>query len=368
MATINEMLKIAGTIENAEKMARKFVKEQGPNFLMDLQLLLSIQGKFDEAFEINNRALKEIPDDLRVKHNRGWFLLRNGEFKKAFEMTNQGRLINTWGNAPIETSKPYWNGETGHRVLVNFEAGFGDQIIFTRFIKTIKEKGCKPIICCAAELMELFSCIDEADAIIQSGADRYIYFDSWFPSMGLPIILNTEEKDLESGSYLKADSEHIQKFKEVIKTKRLKVGIAWMGNPQFEHEQFRKFSPELMFDAVQQDGIKVHSLQIGADVDPPEDVIDLKYLIKTWSDTAGAIANLDLIITSCTSIAHLAAAMGKPTWVITPILPYWIWAKDGDKTPWYDSVKIYRQEKFNEWEHPFEKIRNQIKKMMMSKK
>lgn len=360
MATVKKMLEVAGTLENAEILARKFVKEQGPQFLMDLQIILSLQGKFDEAIEVNNQAFKLDENDIRVQYNKGWFLMRDGEMRKGFDLLNKGRLIETWGNKHIGTDKPIWNNEENQFVLINFEAGFGDQIIFSRFIEDIEKRNCKPIVCCSTELVDLFSRIKGSSAIIHQGAYQYTYFDSWVPSMALPVILNYEYKDVKRKKYLTASPEYIQKFKEVIKTKRFKVGISWMGNPKYEHEQFRRFSPYLLFDAVEQDGVKVHSLQMESEINPPENVVDLKYLIKSWDDTAGAIENLDLVITSCTAVAHLAGAMGKPTWVVVPILPYWTWALPEDKTPWYDSVKVFRQEVFDKWENPFNKIREEL--------
>ena len=82
--------------------------------------------------------------------------------------------------------------------------------------------------------------------------------------------------------------------------------------------------------------------------------------MKTWQDTAEIIKGLDLVITSCTSIAHLAGALGVETWVVVPILPYYTWVLPGDTTPWYDSVRIFRQEKYGEWSQPFEKIKIEL--------
>lgn len=362
MATVEEMLKIAGTLENAEVLARKFVEDQGPQFLMDLQVILSLQGRFAEAIEVNDSALKLNAADIRAQYNRGWFLMRDGDMRKGFELMNKGRAIETWGNKHIGTDRPIWNGETKQFILVNFEAGFGDQIIFARFIKDITAKGNRVIVCCNPGLSSLFSRVEGVSAVVNHGMDSGVYFDSWVPSMALPVILNYSGEDISGKQYLMATPEHVQKFKEVIKTKRFKVGIAWMGNPKFEHEQFRRFPTDLMFNAVKQEGIKVHSLQIGSAENPPEDVVDLKYLIKSWEDTAGAIENLDLVITSCTAVAHLAGAMGKPAWVVVPVLPYWAWAQPGRQTVWYDSVEVFRQEVFGQWEHPFIKIKEKLGK------
>jgi sulfotransferase len=107
----------------------------------------------------------------------------------------------------------------------------------------------------------------------------------------------------------------------------------------------------------------VYSLQRDSDIrDLPESVVDLQNQIVTWDDTAAAIANLDLVITSCTSVAHLAAAMGKETWIIVPILPYHVWALPGERSPWYDSVRLFRQEVFGNWDAPLQKVKAELLK------
>ena len=133
--------------------------------------------------------------------------------------------------------------------------------------------------------------------------------------------------------------------------------MRWAGNPKFEHEQHRRFPIELMFNLTDIDGYKFYSLQRDNDlVEKNNPLIDLKYEMKSWADTAEIIQGMDLIITSCTSIAHLSGAMGKPTWVIVPALPYYVWSLPGNTSPWYNSVKLYRQEKYGTWDSIFDKL------------
>ena len=90
-------------------------------------------------------------------------------------------------------------------------------------------------------------------------------------------------------------------------------------------------------------------------------ITDLEEYLTDWEQTAGAIANLDLVITSCTSIAHLAGAMGVNVWIVLPILPYYLWALPGDKTPYYNSAILFRQKKYGDWSSPFESIKEELK-------
>ena len=167
MTTAIQMLEIAGTIEKAEEMARGYVKEKGNNFLQDLELTISLQGRFDEAEEILNKILEENPNDVRARFNKGFFIAR-------------GRAIEVWGNKHIGTPKPIWDGSgDGQYVLVNMEAGIGDQIIFARFIKNIERRGAKPIVCCSSELKTIFSRISSCSAVVDAEVALNIYHDFW---------------------------------------------------------------------------------------------------------------------------------------------------------------------------------------------
>jgi hypothetical protein len=142
----------------------------------------------------------------------------------------------------------------------------------------------------------------------------------------------------------------------------MRIGIRWQGSTVFEHEQHRLFPPELMFNALKGTNAEFISLQRddGAEFCPSW----VKTVpLNTWEDTRNAIASCDLVISSCTSVAHLSAAMGVQTWIAVPILPYYLWAKEGDTSPWYDSVTLFRQEAFGDWTGPFEKINLKLAEM-----
>jgi hypothetical protein len=142
--------------------------------------------------------------------------------------------------------------------------------------------------------------------------------------------------------------------------------LRWQGNPNFEHQQHRIFPPGLLFDAVKNDNIEFISLQrdLGSE-HRPNWVNEVP--LNHWEETALVINSCDLIITSCTSVAHLAGAMGVPTWIIVPILPYYLWAKPGNKTEWYDSVTLYRQTTYGDWTNIFDEINKDINKLIPQK-
>ena len=358
MATIQEMLAIGEDMEGAEQIARNFIEERGQEYYLDLQLLLAVQGRFDEADEANDKALEHNPNDVRAQFSKGWYLMREGNLLQGFKMMNEGRWVDIWGSKHIGTPAPIWKGEEGH-VLFYCEGGIGDEITFIRFVKELEAT--KITVACDEGLMPLFANIPEVSSVVNRKAALAVYHDYWIPSMGVPVILKREYEDISGSPYLTPNRKLVRKYGEILRNDKIKVGIRWRGNPKFEHEQFRVFPEELMFKAVKLPNVQAYSLQRDLDHRPPKDVVDLEEFLVTWDDTAAIIENMDLIVTSCTAIAHLAGAMGKPVWVVVPIMPYWVWALPENKSPWYDSVKLFRQNIFGSWKEPFNKIKKELR-------
>jgi hypothetical protein len=173
--------------------------------------------------------------------------------------------------------------------------------------------------------------------------------------MSTAMILKLEYSDVTGNPYIEKPV--------VTKSNKFRIGLRWQGNPQFEHEQHRKFPSNLLFDAVKDVDAEFINLQRDEGVqDTPLWISNV--CLDHWGYTRDAIASCDLVITSCTSVAHLSAAMGINTWIVVPILPYYLWAKPGNTTPWYNSVHLYRQTTYNNWEQPFINIKEDISKLL----
>jgi len=331
--------------------------------LLDEQLQAGLKGDFDKGWEIAQQLEKERPNCNRSAFNRGWYVMQRGDLLKGFELMNRGRWEEVWGNLHIGTDKPIYDGRElhGEHILFTLEGGFGDEMVYVRFAKELAERGARVTVGCNKGLRQMFSRMSCVSATVDYEAALAVYHDYWVPSMSAPYILGTSYEMLNGNPYLSADPESTDKFKLMVNGDKLKIGIRWAGNPTFEHEQFRLFPEELMFDAVKQDDVEVFSLQKDWDKPLPEHVIPLHKHLSTWEDTSGVIENLDLVISSCTSVAHLAAAMGKPTWIAIPILAYYTWALPGSDSPWYDEVKLFRQDDVATWEPVFEKIQKELK-------
>lgn len=320
---------------------------------LDFMLDAGLHGDFERGWKI---AEQSDPEDNRAMFNKGWYLLRQGKLLEGMEHMDKGRLEDVFGNKHIGTPLPLWDGISKGTVLLNCEGGLGDQICNVRFAKDIASRGCKVVVSCSPELMPLLKDVEGVSSIISHGTNPLsVYHDFWVPSMSIVNILRYEYKNLSGKPYIKKIDVHKKK------NKKLKVGIRWYGNPRFEHQQHRKFPSELMFGLLDNYGCDFYSLQRdeGAEL-KPDGVEQLK--LDTWVDTAKSLSELDLVITSCTSVAHLSAAMGIQTWNIVPILPYYLWALPGETTPYYDSMRIFRQEKYGDWSDPFRKIKKELEK------
>lgn len=334
--------------------------------LLDLQLEASIRGDLDEAWRLAQILEKERPEDNRAAFNRGWHMLRRGDLQKGMELTERGRQENVFGSPALKTDKPRWGGQPlqGKTLLLRGEGGFGDEIVGARFAQNFAALGAKVMATASPGIVNALKrakCV--ADVVPHDDAHQgKVTFDYWMPAMSSPLQLGMSYEDLPNTPYLSADPAYIEKWKRIVNSPKLKVGIRWSGNPKFEHEQQRRFPPEPLFDLAKLPGVQLYSLQRDHDLrDLPQGIIDLQHRMESWEDTAAALECFDLVITSCTSIAHMAAAIGKETWIIVPVLPYYLWAMPGDTSPWYTSVRLFRQEVYGSWDAPLSAVTKALK-------
>jgi len=320
---------------------------------LDLQLAASTIGDFVEGWRLAQKLEAEEPVNHRAAYNRGWYLLRQGEIQKGYQLMDRGRIVGVFGNKHPETQCPQWDGKSKGVVLLYLEGGLGDQIHQIRFAKDIAAKGNRVVVSCSGPLVSLMVGVEGVSAVLQHGCEYGVYHDYWVPGMSAIVPLGFERKDIKGSAYIDKPI--------VIKNKRKRIGLRWQGNKQFEDQHHKLFPSDLLFNAVKNADAEFICLQRdeGSEFCP----FWVKQVpLNTWHDTQAAVASCDLVISSCTSVAHLSGAMGVPTWVITPVMPYFLWALDGEKTPYYDSITLFRQETFGDWEAPFVEIQKRLGK------
>ena len=315
---------------------------------IDISVDLSKQGKFEESYAALCEARNEKPNCHKIAFNMGWFALRENKLQEGMNLLARGRFENAFGNPKPPVPTPIWDGKGMGTVLYYLEGGLGDQIHALKFIEDINRRGCDVIVACSASLFPIVKACKGVKHICEHLAAGGIYHDFWIPSMSVLISLGYEYADINGKSYI--PRTHIPENKKPV------IGVRWQGNIKFEDEQNRRFPTEPFFNAIK--GIDADFICLQRD-EGEEDCPDFikKVALNNFNQTREAISSCDLVITSCTSIAHLAAAMGVETWIVVPVLNYYIWAIPGDRTPYYDSVRLFRQEIFGDWTAPMENLK-----------
>ena len=373
MAKIQEMLGLTGgSFSIAEGIARKMIERGETQEWLNLALLQDAQGKREEARQSHKEYLKYFPDCPRAAFSDGWFALYDGDLQKGLSLLENGRRINCYGDHLFQPIRPEWDGIQdlhNRTILLYCEGGFGDEMMALRSVSWLVELGAKVIVATTPELMKLVEQTPGISAVVERSIVNHTSYDCFVRGMSVARILNRTWKDLWTGVYLFNEEHNLSIWNRIIPKEvgKLNVGLRWSGNPRYEHEQLRKFPSKLMLDLGKLQGINFYSLQKGDSQLLPDNVTDLESLLGDWQSTASAIFRLDLVITSCTAIAHLAAGMGKPTWVIVPVMPYYCWAQPGSKSSWYPTVTLFRQIKYGEWEKPFTEVRRELEKLIDEK-
>jgi hypothetical protein len=318
---------------------------------LDLQLTASKMGNFTEGWELAKKIEKDEPNNHRAAFNRGWYLLRQGEIQEGYQLMDRGRIAGVFGNSPPNSPASPWDGKSKGVVLLNLEGGLGDQIHQVRYAKHIAARGCKVIVACTGPLITLFTDVEGVSAVVQHDCCQGVYHDFYVQGMSAIVPLGFELEDLTGEAYITKP--------KTIKGFRKRIGLRWQGQMAFEAEHQKKFPYQLMFDALKDVDAEFISLQRDEGAEACPNWVK-QVPLDSWEDTRQATASCDLVISSCTSVSHLAAAMGVETWTVIPAMPYFLYAQEGDTCPYYDTMKLLRQESFGDWEAPFAKIKERL--------
>lgn len=268
-------------------------------------------------------------------------------------------------------NKPIWNGEdiSDKTLYTYYEAGFGDMIMFARYIPLLKAKCKKLIIKPQIQLCELFrENFPDIEVMDYFWEEKNLQFDVHIPFLSVPYVLGlgTEQMFTSRHKYLNANPQKVKEYKErFFNNDKFKIGIKWQGNTYYETD--RVINTDAFSGLFEIDNVQVYSAQTFEGAEEFEklaakyNIIDLSKSFKNFSYTAAAIENLDLIICNDTSLAHIAGAMNKPCIVLLPYNYNWRWHTDLSYCDWYESVKLYLAEKNESWNSVMERVIADIK-------
>lgn len=301
----------------------------------------------------SEKILRSLPqEDLRVRYNLGWHDIRHGRLLKGIEGLIAGRFLGVFGSPSIPGR--LWKDENlnGKTLLFRMEGGLGDEVINFRFAKEFRSLGANVVICGDKSLLPVWA--EHGFAGVTENAIPFVHYDFWVPAMSAAYVLGKEHRDIDK-------TEYLNKVAPLGKSDKLRIGLRWGGNNENEDvEPMRKVGTRMLGLAGCIDAEFV-SLQRDADLPEKMDgVQDLRFEMQDWNKTRAWICGLDLLITSCTSVAHVAAAMGIRTWILVPVMPYYTWAHEADGNHWYNSVKLFRQKKAGDWEGTLQEVKMEL--------
>jgi tetratricopeptide (TPR) repeat protein len=309
---------------------------------------LQRHGLYAEALACYGRALALNPDYAKAHLNRSLALLLRGEFDDGWQEYEWRFAVNVYDR---KFDRPLWSGEplAGASILIHAEQGFGDTLQFVRYIPAVAECGGRVVLEVPASLVRLARTVAGISEVVASG-DPLPTFDCHCPLLSLPRVFKTNLATIpQTVPYLRVPAEASAGWADRIPTSPgPKVGVVWAGTT------VGAIDLRLLQPLWEVDGVSWFSLQVGdrlADISSLRGVkiADLSPWLTDFAETAAAVCRLDLVISVDTSVAHLAGALGRPTWLLLRYSPEWRWLLERDDSPWYPSARLYRQKKEGDW-------------------
>jgi tetratricopeptide (TPR) repeat protein len=324
--------------------------------LLNLGYVLGEQGRSQEARRCYDSVLAAFSGCAEARYNRAAHLLLAGDFTAGFA-DYEARFAAMKAVDQRVYSQPRWDGSPlrGRSILVYGEQGFGDALQFSRYVPLLAEQGARVILEVQRPLVSLLASIKGVERIVPKSATPP-FTDFHIPILSLPHIFGTTLETVPASvPYITPPETSVAAWRKQTGAEPgiLRVGLAWAGKERPYPN--RSCPPENLAPLLAINGIRFYSLQIGEHDRlplPPElavQVIDLTGGIEDFADTAALIANLDLVITIDTAVAHLAGALGKPVWVLLPRLADWRWLEGRDDSPWYPTMRLFRQQQPGDW-------------------
>jgi hypothetical protein len=316
---------------------------------------LASAGDYAAALPELEAAIRENPRSVHAHCVRGFALLATGDYLGGWAEYEW-----RWAHPDMQTIRnmfrqEWWNGSDlrGRTLLLFTEQGFGDAIQFIRFAPLLAATtGARIAVDCQPALRNLFAGVAGVAEVLQNDADIPRY-DLCFPLMSAPRLLRITAQDVPRNvPYLRAPAEQTARWRSATASAGgLRVGLVWASNPAVIYASHKSVPAEALAPLGEVQGVSFFSLQKDAsgEVPPGLQLIDLTAGLGDFSDTAGLIANLDLVISVDTSVAHLAGAMGKPTWTLLRRVPDWRWQGRGEQSLWYPTMRLFRQQREGDW-------------------
>ena len=324
--------------------------------------------RFDEAIAHYDQALSINPNYFDALWNKSISLLIQGDFENGFSLYESRWLSYKASEAAGRRSfeKPTWLGKEsleGKTILLYGEQGLGDFIQFCRYVKLVTGLGAKVILEVPKSLASLMENLEGVSRLVIKGQELPA-FDYQCPLLSLPISLNTSISSIPGYiPYLAVHPNRVAEWSLRLGEKRKKrIGLVWSSMSNFKDDSKRSLMLFDLIKALPSERFEYICLQKelkDCDKECFENYKNIRFFgdeLIDFSDTAALIENIDLVISTCTSIPHLSGALGKETWLLLSYVPDWRWLLGRDDSPWYPSIRLYRQEAAGKWDEPLKKV------------
>jgi tetratricopeptide (TPR) repeat protein len=330
------------------------------------------QGRRAEAMACYQRALRLSPRAVSPPWNVALMQLLTGDYaagwvgyEHRWRQPLQSKVLR---NFP----QPMWDGSPldGRRLLLHAEQGLGDAIHFARYAPLAARMGGRVFVECHPPLVKLFRSLGGVDRVVPREQGPALPFDVHCPFMSLPRVFGTTLENVPAEvPYLRPPPAEVNRWRRRLATepRARRVGLVWAGDPKHQKDRDRSLHLSALAPLAGVPGVRFYSLQLGPAAaqlaTPPAglSVVDWTADFADFTATAGLVSQLDLVITIDSSVAHLSAALGRPTWVLLAFAPDWRWLLDREDSPWYPTVRLFRQDAARNWTRPIEAVTESLR-------
>jgi tetratricopeptide (TPR) repeat protein len=328
--------------------------------------ILRDRGLLDDAIAALGQSIRLKPEFAEAHYNLGLIYMLKGDFAQAWPEYEWRWRSKGFPSPRGEFVQPRWDGGdlNGRTILLHSEAGFGDTIQFVRYAPMVASRGGKVLLECQAPLLGLMRGLPGVEQLVTTN-EPLPHFDVHCPMMNLPLAFGTTMQTIPATvPYLRADPSLIESWRVRLGRAdgQLRIGLIWAGNQRFRLDRTRSLNLQQLSPLARVPGIKFFSLQKGPPADqaktPPEglQLINLGPDLMNFSDTAAVMSSMDLIISTDTSVAHLAGALARPVWVMLQLMPDWRWHLEREDSPWYPTMRLFRRKNWGDWPEVIERV------------
>ena len=377
-SNMGNALALLGRMEDAVAAYQRALelKPDYANASFNLGFALGQFGRYAEARAACRRASELDPSHTLADFTRALYHLVEGEFEQGWPLY-EVRWRTPEFTAPRRNfPQPMWDGSplNGRTLLIHGEQGFGDTIQCIRYASLATERGGPILVECPEALMEVFSTVKGISKLIPHG-DPLPHFDVQIPVMSLPLAFGTTLATIpQNVPYIAADAARCQFWREWLAESDavFKVGIVWAGRPTHTGDRQRSMSLRQFLPIFRVPDVDFISLQFDRGIEQisqlpgKQRILDPSAHIADFADTAALVSQLDLVIAVDTAVAHLAGALGKPVWVLVPFAPDWRWMLQREDSPWYPTMRLFRQQRPMDWDPVIARVRKELQSLVQS--